>query len=167
VRELLQEVRGRTENVAEELSKGGFMRGGKEFRVVEEITEGAEHEGLLIDNCLFPLDPPKEGDGPLDKEDNELFALNGLEEMLRYIAPSTLIHRYEIDTWQKWLMLLVPHVARYYGVEREKLLSSWIDNWWPSIVSGSVIPIWLYVPGEAVMSKEEALASWIRHKEKK
>lgn len=148
------------------LRRRSLMPSKGEFIVVPEITAGAEHKGLMIDHCLFPLAPANEGDDPLDKADNELFALQGLEEMLRHMPPSTMIHRYEIDTWQKWLMFLVPHVAQHYGVEREKLVSAWMDNWWPSIVSGDEIPVWLYVPGEAVMSRAEALAAWIASKER-
>lgn len=152
-------------NVADALTKAGLMRRGKGFRVVEAITEGAEHKGLFIDNCLFPLDPPKESDDPLDKEDNKLFALYGLEEMLRHMPPAMMIHRYEIDTWQKWLMFLVPHVAFYYGVDRRKLVEAWMGNWWPSIVSGAEIPVWLYTPGEPMMSEVEALERWVASKE--
>jgi hypothetical protein len=151
------------EKIAHEIMKAGLDTH-KEFRVVKGITEGAEHEGLLIDNCLFPLKPPNPGDDPLDKEDNELFALVGLEEMLMHMPPAGMIHRYQLDTWQKWIAFLLRPVAQHYGVCHRKLLEDWMDNWWPSMVSGGELPIWGYVAGEIVMTQTEAIARWLSDK---
>ncbi len=92
---------------------------------------------LLIDNYAFPSEPvcddPRES---VRLEENEWNAREALWSAVQTwpwgFATRRLAEKYGLKTWQAWLMFVHARVAKYYGVDRDKLLSSFLAHYGPS-----------------------------------
>jgi hypothetical protein len=94
-------------------------------------------KALVIDNFAFPIVVPPHGrypgndgkqpDDKLDYEDNLLFAVEALQGLVNRIPPVEIVQSYGLrpGVWQDWMMFLLPHLQRFYGVHRNKILSMW------------------------------------------
>lgn len=93
---------------------------------------------IVIDNLAFPCGAPSDSKDPKHRHAENLH-LNGpqmLEDArfnwcrvsIQSVYQPTL-KRNGITTWQSFMMFMLPHVAKHYGVERHELLKAWMANY--------------------------------------
>ena len=88
-------------------------------------------EVLVIAGHAFPV--RARSDAPTEegrREENLHFAAcDSLEELRKVKVPPYFRENCTVDTWQSWLMFLLPRVAKHFEVDREELAYTWAKHY--------------------------------------
>jgi len=112
---------------------------------------------LIIDNVALSIPP-----GYPEPEWAVHNAVDALMAILRHPASSILVEKHGLraGVWQDWMMFLLPHVAKHFCVDHNEVLEKWFKEWGTSILLGSNVPIFGYIPGPPLVGVAEALTEW-------
>ncbi len=94
---------------------------------------GTEPLALVVHNIAFPTRGRSNADRADYREEEDLhFNAPGTLEDIRKMWPlsgvyAALVERWNLKTWQDWLMQMNLHVAKAYGLHRHDVLQKWVS----------------------------------------
>ena len=88
---------------------------------------------IVIDNLHFPV--LKKSDNPDEKgrieEDgySAATALDMFKSWWGHTNVNMLVERRGLKTWQEWVMFALPHIAKFYNVDRKLVMKEWTRSY--------------------------------------
>jgi hypothetical protein len=104
--------------------------------------------GLVIEGVQFHCNPHSNAQNPNYVREEDEFAAWNVLEWHRKKFPHALPVQFEgeFDTWQNWMMYLLPHVAKHYAVSKDAVLKGWCRDCAPTILYETTGQIWIPKP---------------------
>lgn len=104
--------------------------------------------GLVITEVAFYCHPHSDSKNPdYVREEDEMAAADTLEwHRKKFAVALPAEFQGKFDTWQSWMMYLLPHVSKHYNLSKDTVLSQWTRHHAPTIIYETTGQIWLPKP---------------------